>query len=132
MNDKAKTAVVEGREEKVLPMALGALNRKPESTRAPAPAPAPVDRTLALPLEYMLDVPVTLVFEIGRTQISVRELMELTRGAFVELRQVSVDSIDVRVDEEIIASGEPIAMKQRYGVRFGEVEKLPHGGDDHA
>lgn len=62
------------------------------------------------------------MFEVGRTDITIEKLMELKEGSFVELNQVSVDSIDVIINEKIIARAETIALQQRYGIRFGELE----------
>ncbi len=80
------------------------------------------------PIEIMNDVPLTLTFEVGRTSITIKQLMELCEGSFVELRHVSVDTIDVRISEQIIAVGEAIALQQLYGIRMGEVE-IPPGLD---
>ena len=75
-------------------------------------------------LMSMIDVPVTLVMEVGRTEISVEELMELVEGSIIDLRKVSVDSIEVRMNEKIIAQAEAIALQQRYGIRFTTLEKM--------
>jgi len=104
-------------EEQILPMQMTALSSIPQTTKVPAPA-----NPARLPLEMMLDVPITLIFEVGRTDITIKQLMELREGSYVELRHVSVDSIDVRINEKIIAQAETIALQQRYGIRFGEVE----------
>lgn len=75
-------------------------------------------------LRSMVDVPVTLVMEVGRTNISVAQLMELVEGSIVDLRKVSVDSIEVRMNEKIIAQAEAISLQQRYGIRFTTLEKM--------
>jgi len=80
------------------------------------------------PIEIMNDVPLTLIFEVGRTSITIKQLMELCEGSFVELRHVSVDTIDVRISGQVIAVGEAIALQQLYGIRMGEVE-IPPGLD---
>ena len=86
----------------------------------------------ALTLNSMLDVPIPIVFEVGRTKITIAHLMELREGSFIDLRNVSVDVSDVRVDEELIAEAEAISLQQRYGIRISGVTKLPGGedGDD--
>jgi flagellar motor switch protein FliN/FliY len=89
--------------------------------------PATINREVP-PIEIMNDVPLTLTFEVGRTSITIKQLMELCEGSFVELRHVSVDTIDVRISEQIIAVGEAIALQQLYGIRMGEVE-IPPGLD---
>ncbi len=111
--------------EKVLPMSLATLESGYES-RAIVKPPS----SARLPLEVMLDVPITLIFEVGRTNITIKQLMEMCEGSYIELRNISVDSIDVRVSEEIIAQAETIALQQRYGIRFGEVEMIPNSGTE--
>ncbi len=103
--------------ERVMPMSLDAPGGMP-----PARKPLVKRKSASLPLEVMLDVPVTLIFEVGRTIITIKQLMELCKGSYVELRNVSVDSIDVRMNDKIIAQADTIALPQRYGIRFGEVE----------
>jgi flagellar motor switch protein FliN len=75
-------------------------------------------------LEHFIDVPITLIFEVGRTEITIGQLLEMDKGSFIDLRQVSVDIIDIRANERIIAFGETIALKKRYGIRFGELETV--------
>lgn len=106
-------------DEGILPMPLVALSNTPESR----PVAAPLQRP-RISLEVMHDVPVTLTFEVGRTDITIKQLMELREGSFVELRHVSVDSIDIWMGDAIIARGEAIALQQRYGIRFGEVDLI--------
>lgn len=114
-------------DEGILPMPLVALSNTPESRSVPAPL-----QQVRIPLEVMHDVPVTLTFEVGRTDITIKQLMELREGSFVELRHVSVDSIDIWMNDTVIAQGEAIALQQRYGIRFGEVELVSTVGTRNA
>lgn len=108
-------------EPQVQPMSLAAL----ENASQPRTAPVPIARHMGkLPLEVMLDVPITLVFEVGRTDITIKQLMELCEGSFIPLRNISVDSVDVRVNDEVIAGAQAINLQQMYGIRFGEVEMI--------
>lgn len=81
-----------------------------------------------LTIESMGEVPITLTFEVGRTVITIKQLMELCKGSFIPLRHVTVDSIDVRVSGRVIAVAEAIGLQQWYGIRMGEVE-IPPGMD---
>lgn len=76
-----------------------------------------------------MDVPIPIVFEVGRTKITIADLMELREGSFIDLRNMSVDVIDVRVDEHVIAAAEAISLQQRYGIRISEVTRLPSRED---
>lgn len=95
------------------------------NSKALVPTPAPA----ALTLNSMLDVPISIVFEVGRTTISIAHLMELRQGSFIDLRNVSIDVIDVLVDEKIVAEAEAISLQQRYGVRISEITRLPSSED---
>ena len=105
------------------PLGQESLNIAPTGTNMPA-----VINRDPMPIESMGDVPVTLTFEVGRTVITIRQLMELCKGSFIELRHVSVDTIDVRVSGRIIAMAEAIGLQQWYGIRMGEIE-IPPGLD---
>lgn len=96
------------------------------NSKAMVPALAPAELTL----NSMLDVPIPLVFEVGRTKISIAHLMELREGSFIDLRNVSVDVIDVLVDDKIVAEAEAISLQQRYGVRISEITRIPSGEEN--
>lgn len=127
METKHSTAAGKKAGEPVMPMPLSNITiNKAEVKRVANPLLA---QGGTLPFSAMLDVPIELVFEVGRTNISIRQLMEMTQGSFVELRQVSVDTIDIRINDKLFAVGETIALQQHYGIRFGEHEVIP-GVDD--
>jgi len=92
-------------------------------------AMVPTTLPSALTLSSMMDVPIPIVFEVGRTKITIADLMELREGSFIDLRNMSVDVIDVRVDEHVIAAAEAISLQQRYGIRISEVTRLPSRED---
>lgn len=103
----------------VLPMNLSALDNLPEARRRNNyQNPAGPKK----PLEFLYDIPIRLVFEVGRVEISIKQLMELKEGSMIDLRHVSVDSIDIRINDKIIGYGEAIGLLQSYGIRFGELE----------
>ena len=117
---KAAPLMTGAGQREVMPMSLGSIKKeaaiKHSNNSLLANGP--------LTLDSFLDVPMTLVFEVGRAEITIKQLMELNRGSLIELWQVPVDVIDIRVNDRIIAYGEAIALKQRYGIRFGELEPL--------
>lgn len=108
--------------ERVMPAALPGTDQPSAALQRRL---TPVQRSTGeLPLEFLFDVPVTLVFEVGRTDITIKQLLELNKGSVLELRNVSVDVIDIRINDKIMAYGETIALQQRYGIRFGELEEF--------
>ena len=69
-------------------------------------------------LEY---IDVNLTVEVGRTEITFRELLRLNEGSVVELDRLAGDPLDIMVNNTKIAKGEVVMVGERFGVRFGEI-----------
>jgi flagellar motor switch protein FliN/FliY len=74
-----------------------------------------------LRLEMILDVPVTLTVEVGRTRVSVRDLLKLNRGSVVELDQLVTQPMSLLVNDTLVALGEAVMVNERFGIRLTEV-----------
>jgi len=72
-------------------------------------------------LQRVLDVKVRLCVELGRRQVSIADVLALAPGAVVEFAKSSDEPLDIRVNDQLIARGEPVVMGDRYGVRVTEV-----------
>ncbi len=72
-------------------------------------------------LEVILDIPVTLSMEIGRTRISIRNLLQLNQGSVVELDRLAGEPMDVLVNGTLIAHGEVVVVNDKFGIRFTDV-----------
>jgi flagellar motor switch protein FliN/FliY len=72
-------------------------------------------------LEVILDIPVTLSMEVGNTDISIRNLLQLSQGSVVELDRVAGEPLDVLVNGTLIAHGEVVVVNERYGIRLTDV-----------
>jgi flagellar motor switch protein FliN/FliY len=70
--------------------------------------------------DLILDVNVRLSLEIGRTQITIRDLLKLAPGSVVEFDRPAGDPLDVLVNNRLVAHGEVVMVNDRYGVRFTE------------
>jgi flagellar motor switch protein FliN len=70
--------------------------------------------------DLILDVNVNLSLEIGRTQITIRDLLKLAPGSVVEFDRPAGDPLDVLVNNRLVAHGEVVMVNERYGVRFTE------------
>lgn len=70
--------------------------------------------------DMILDVSVRLSLEIGRTQITIRDLLKLAPGSVVEFDRPAGDPLDVLVNDRLVAHGEVVMVNDRYGVRFTE------------
>lgn len=82
-----------------------------------APAVAGQEMNLNLILEVM----VTLSLEVGRVQMSVRDLLQLAPGAIVELNRLANEPLDVLVNGVRIARGELVVVDEKFGIRLTDV-----------
>ncbi|WP_444994691.1 flagellar motor switch protein FliN [Aliikangiella sp. IMCC44359] len=72
-------------------------------------------------LDVILDIPVSLSMEVGRTQIPIRSLLQLTQGSVIELDRLAGEPLDVMVNGTMIAHGEVVVVNEKYGIRLTDV-----------
>ncbi|MBV8740790.1 MAG: flagellar motor switch protein FliN [Sinobacteraceae bacterium] len=72
-------------------------------------------------LEVILDVPVTLSMEVGRTRIPIRNLLQLNQGSVVELDRAAGEALDVFVNGTLVAHGEVVVVNEKFGIRLTDV-----------
>ena len=72
-------------------------------------------------LKVLENIDVNLTVEVGRTEITIRDLLRLNEGSVVELDRLAGDPLDIMVNNTKIAKGEVVMVGERFGVRFGEI-----------
>lgn len=72
-------------------------------------------------LDVVLDIPVTLSMELGRTRLSIRELLALNQGNVVRLDRPAGEPLDILVNGCLVARGEVVVVNDRFGVRIVEI-----------
>lgn len=72
-------------------------------------------------LDVILDVPVTISMEIGRTQVNIRNLLQLNQGSVVELDRLAGEPMDVLVNGTLVAHGEVVVVNEKFGIRLTDV-----------
>lgn len=72
-------------------------------------------------IDVILDVPVTLSMEVGRTRLPIRNLLQLNQGSVVELDRAAGESLDVFVNGTLIAHGEVVVVNDKFGIRLTDV-----------
>ena len=88
------------------------------SARSPEPTAA---STGEVNLDVILDVPVTLSMEVGRTRIPIRNLLQLNQGSVVELDRAAGEPLDVFVNGTLVAHGEVVVVNEKFGIRLTDV-----------
>lgn len=109
------------------------LNQGP--TAAPAAPRAPLEDFASAPkggggvplglegpnLDVILDIPVSISMEVGSTEISIRNLLQLNQGSVVELDRLAGEPLDVLVNGTLIAHGEVVVVNEKFGIRLTDV-----------
>ncbi len=97
----------------------------PSPTYQPAALPAlessPQSASSEMNLDVILDIPVTLSIELGRTRVPIRNLMQLNQGSVVELDRIAGEPLDVLVNGTLIAHGEAVVVNEKFGIRLTDV-----------
>jgi flagellar motor switch protein FliN/FliY len=108
--------------------ALGGVDLRQAAGRSPAAAEFPELRAERRPdtqgdirLDAILDVPVTVSMEIGRSRISIRNLLQLNQGSVVELDRLAGEPMDVLVNGTLVAQGEVVVVNDKFGIRLTDI-----------
>ena len=72
-------------------------------------------------LRLLENIDVALTVEVGRTQLTIRDLLRLSEGSVIELNRLAGDPLDVLVNGTAIAKGEVVMVGDRFGIRFGQI-----------
>lgn len=89
----------------------------------PAPSGnAPITSVDGRPdLDVILDIPVSISMEVGRTAITIRNLLQLNQGSVIELDRLAGEPLDVLVNGTLIAHGEVVVVNEKFGIRMTDV-----------
>ena len=72
-------------------------------------------------LDVIMDIPVRISMEVGNTEISIRNLLQLNQGSVIELDRLAGEPLDVLVNGTLIAHGEVVVVNEKFGIRMTDV-----------
>ncbi|HFQ92021.1 MAG TPA: flagellar motor switch protein FliN [Chromatiales bacterium] len=72
-------------------------------------------------LDMILDIPVTVAVEIGRSKVTINNLLKLNQGSVVELDRLAGEPMDVNVNGTLIAHGEVVVVNEKFGIRLTDI-----------
>ncbi|MCY7951167.1 flagellar motor switch phosphatase FliY [Bacillus inaquosorum] len=72
-------------------------------------------------LDMLLDIPLSITVELGRTKRSVKEILELSAGSIIELDKLAGEPVDILVNQRIVAKGEVVVIEENFGVRVTDI-----------
>lgn len=117
----AEEEMEEGAQDDPFEQAQQAQQAQPMQREEPAkPQPSALDRE-KLGLALLYDVPLQVSVELGRTRMTVESLLRLGQGSVVELNRVAGEPLDIYVNNRLMARGEAVVVKEKFGVRITDV-----------
>lgn len=111
---------------KTMPSGPDGVNEAAESSTGSGPAGGGSSRPRAVPdedrgLDFVLDVPLKITVELGRTRILVQDLLKLHKGSVIELSKQAGDPLEILVNDRVLAKGEVIVVNEKFGIRLTDV-----------
>ena len=104
-----------------------ALSAQTDSGGAQAPAFAELGGTATTApagsqnLDFLLDIPLDVTVELGRTSMIINKMLQLTQGSVVELDKAAGEPVEIFVNDKLLGKGEVIVVNERFGVRITEI-----------
>jgi flagellar motor switch protein FliN/FliY len=72
-------------------------------------------------MEFVLDIPLEVTVELGRTKMLINDLLKLGQGSIIELTKLAGESLEILANQKPIARGEVVVVNEKYGIRLTEV-----------
>ncbi len=72
-------------------------------------------------IDFILDIPLEISVELGRTRMVINDLLKLGQGSVIELSKLSGETLDILANQRLIARGEVVVINDKYGIRLTEV-----------
>lgn len=72
-------------------------------------------------ISVLLDVPLQVTVELGRTRMTIEQLLKLNQGSVVELNRIAGEPLDIYVNSKLVARGEAVVVKEKFGIRIIDV-----------
>ncbi len=106
---------------------------RPKPQAAPAPAPAPQgarfeelksDKSQAQmqrEMDFLLDIPLEISVELGRTNMLIKDLLQLGQGSVVELGKIAGEPMEILVNGKLVARGEVVVVNEKFGIRLTDI-----------
>ncbi|MDT8399657.1 MAG: flagellar motor switch protein FliN [Pseudomonadales bacterium] len=98
-----------------------AAHSEPAGDRIFKPLEQGSEKSPSRELEMVMDIPVKLNVELGRTRITIKQLLELSQGSVVELDGLAGDPMDILINGYLVAQGEVVVVDDKYGIRITEI-----------
>jgi flagellar motor switch protein FliN/FliY len=99
-------------------------DQKAESTTGESKSPKTDemrDDKLTGNMDFLLDIPLEISVELGRTKMLINELLKLGQGSVIELSKLAGETLEILANQKLVARGEVVVVNEKYGVRLTEI-----------
>ncbi|MBF0487849.1 MAG: flagellar motor switch protein FliN [Nitrospirae bacterium] len=72
-------------------------------------------------IKFLLDIPLMITVEIGRTKMLINDLLQLGQGSVIELDKLAGEAMEILVNNKVIAKGEVVVVNEKFGIRLTDV-----------
>jgi flagellar motor switch protein FliN len=72
-------------------------------------------------LDFLLDIPLEISVELGRTRILVNDLLQLGQGSVIELTKLAGEPLEILINQKLVARGEAVVVNEKFGVRITDI-----------
>lgn len=72
-------------------------------------------------LDFILDIPLKVTVELGRTQILIKDLLQLGQGSVLELDKLAGEPLEILVNGKLVAKGEVVVVNEKFGIRLTDI-----------
>jgi flagellar motor switch protein FliN/FliY len=93
----------------------------PVGDGAQAAAAAGRQQSTVQSLDFILDIPLKVSVELGRTRLPIRDILQLSQGSVVELSKFAGEPLEVLVNDRLIARGEVVVVNEKFGIRLTDI-----------
>ena len=84
-------------------------------------AKAPRHETVRRDLDFILDIPLDVSAELGRTKLLINELLQLGQGSVIELNKLAGEPLEIYVNGKLVARGEAVVINEKFGIRLTDI-----------
>lgn len=103
------------------PLQENAMNRNVQQVKFASFQNTPISQAEETNLNLLLDIPLKVTVELGRTQKQIKEILELSQGSIIELDKLAGEPVDILVNNKLIAKGEVVVIDENFGVRVTDI-----------
>lgn len=103
------------------PLDASVLTTEKEAARFPAFESESARKTAMRDIEFLLDIPLEISVELGRTTLIINDLLQLGQGSVIELNKLAGEPLEILVNNRLIARGEAVVINEKFGVRITDI-----------